>query len=206
MVALLDRQVLVLNRLWQPVHICSARRAFSLLFLGHAQVVHTDEERNFFTHDIDSWLKVSIAEANGEIVHTVSRRFRVPAIIVLRIFDRLPRKEVKFTRNNVFARDGHICQCCGQHFEIRHLNLDHVIPRDKGGKTSWENVVCSCVRCNTRKANKLPAEANMFPIRAPKPPSWRPFFTRANLENGRHFHESWRYFIEPSSEHVSVSN
>lgn len=204
---MLDRQVLVLNRLWQPVNICSARRAFSLLCLGHAHVVHTDKEENFYTHDIDSWLCESTADLNGsEVVHTVSHSYRIPAIIVLEIYDRMPKKEVKFTRQNVFARDNFTCQYCGNAFETGKLNLDHVVPRDKGGRTNWENVVCSCIRCNTRKANKLPVEAKMFPIREPGPPKWRPLFSTANKEIARFFHDSWRHFIDPCPSQVSVSN
>ena len=96
--------------------------------------------------------------------------FLVPEIIVLSMYDRLPKNEVKFTRHNVFVRDRLTCQYCGQSFEPRELNLDHVVPRDKGGNTIWENVVTSCIRCNSRKANKLPHEARMFPLnlRAPR--------------------------------------
>jgi len=203
----LDRQVLVLNRLWQPVNICSARRAFSLLCLGHAQVVHTDREENFYTHDIDSWLTESERGIGDyEVVHTVSHSYRIPAIIVLGAYDRLPRQEVKFTRQNVFARDNFTCQYCATVFEARNLNLDHVVPRDKGGRTSWENVVCSCIRCNTRKANKLPAEANMFPLKEPRAPKWRPFFSTANKEISRFFHDSWRFFIDPCPSQVTLSN
>lgn len=201
----LDRQVLVLNRLWQPVNMCSARRAFSLLFVGHAQVVHTDPDRLFETHDASSWLMESLHHEGPDVVHTISHRFRIPAIIVVPRYDRLPRQEVKFSRQNVFQRDGHTCQYCGISHEPRGLNLDHVIPRHKGGKTTWENVVCSCIRCNTRKANKLPSEANMFPLKEPRPPRWRPFASLANSEISRAFHESWRHFLEPNPAQVMMS-
>ncbi|MBL9151277.1 MAG: HNH endonuclease [Verrucomicrobiales bacterium] len=205
MADVLDRQVLVLNRLWQPVNLCTARRAFSLLFLGHAQAVHTDPDRLFETHDAHSWLRISHQHDGPDIVHTVSTRFRIPAIIVVPRFDRLPRQEVKFSRQNVFERDNFTCQYCAVRFEIRQLNLDHVIPRHKGGKTTWENVVCSCVRCNTRKANKLPSEANMHPIREPKPPRWRPLLATSNPTVSQSYHESWRHFIEPNPAQVVLS-
>ena len=173
----LDRQVLVLNRLWQPVNICTVRRAVGLLFLGHAQVVGISGESQFATHDFESWSSVDLGEQEGAdwpLVHTVSSAFPAPKIIVLAIFDRLPRQEVKFTRDNVFQRDGYQCQYCGGNFDSGELNLDHVIPRDKGGPTEWENVVCSCIRCNTKKGNKLPREAGMFPAKKPAAPRWRP--------------------------------
>ncbi len=198
-------QVLVLNRLWQPIHICDVRRAFALLFLGHAQVVRSDEESNYYTHDFDSWMEESKGYRGQDVIRTVSHCFRVPSIIVLNLFDRLPKQEVKFTRQNVFERDSYTCQYCGNHFEPRQLNIDHVIPRDKGGKTTWENVVCSCISCNSRKANYLPAEANMFPIREPKAPRWRPLFGGASGKKAGRVDESWRHFIEPSPTKVSVS-
>jgi 5-methylcytosine-specific restriction endonuclease McrA len=192
----------VLNRLWQPVHTCTARRAIALLYLGHAQVVHTDAGEDFFTHDFASWAEFSAREAGRDVVRTVRQVLRVPKIIVLAIFDRLPKKDVKFTRENVFRRDHYTCQYCGERFDVKKLNLDHVIPRDKGGATSWENVVCSCIRCNTRKGNKLPREAKMYPLREPRMPRWRPLFSSPAESGG---HESWRHFTELPETRVQVS-
>jgi 5-methylcytosine-specific restriction endonuclease McrA len=171
--ALLNSQVLVLNRLWQAVNICSARRAFTLLYQGHAQVVSSDAANNFLTHDFTSWRDFSATAPDHEVVTTISWKIRVPRVIVLLLFDRLPKKEVKFTRHNVFERDKNTCQYCGDVFDRTELNLDHVLPRDKGGLTTWENVVCSCIACNTRKGNRLPHEAHMTLIRKPKRPKWR---------------------------------
>src|SRR5256885_12967577 len=168
--SLLNSQVLVLNRLWQAVNICSARRAFSLVYAGHAQVVSSDEANNFLTHDFDSWRDFSTDAPDNELVQTISWRIRIPRVIVLLFFDRLPKKEVKFTRHNVFERDKNTCQYCGDAFDRNDLNLDHVVPRDRGGTTTWENVVCSCIPCNTRKGNRLPQEAQMTLIRKPKRP------------------------------------
>ena len=203
----LDQQVLVLNRLWQPVNTCSARRAFTLLFLDHAQVVDCDENKVFSTHDVASWIQHSALFAkNGQnqVVHSVSHVFRLPKIIVLQSFDRLPKQEIKFTRENVFQRDGYTCQYCVNTFESKDLNIDHVIPRDKGGKTTWENVVCSCIRCNTKKANKLPTEANMFPRQKPVAPRWRPFLS-ANRHARQNYDEAWRHFIDPDRAEVELT-
>ena len=198
--------MLVLNRLWQPVNTCPAKRAVSLLFLGHAQVVRTDEENNFYTHDFDSWLDYSCnGGANGpehDFLHSIKLSLRLPRIIVLSIYDRLPKKEVKFTRHNIFQRDNYTCQYCGIVFDTKALNLDHVIPRDKGGKTSWENLVTSCIACNSRKANKMPEEARMFPMREPVAPRWRPFFASVRETA---CHDSWRHFLDLSSSQVEMS-
>jgi len=189
----LDQPVLVLNRLWQAVNTCSVRRAFTLLYQGHAQVVSTDEQENFLTHDYTSWRDFSRSNPETDMVRTISLNIRIPRIIVLLLFERLPKKEVKFTRHNVFERDKNTCQYCAKTFERSDLNLDHVLPRDRGGQTTWENIVCSCIPCNTRKGNRLPHEAGMQLIRKPKRPKWRPF---VNISFQHHHHHSWRHFLD----------
>ncbi|MEM9080979.1 MAG: HNH endonuclease [Verrucomicrobiota bacterium] len=199
--SVLNTPVLVLNRLWQPIQTCSVKRAMKLLCLGHAQVVQTDGEAVYQTHDLTSWLEHSMQEVADEVIHTVRVALRVPKIIVLAAYDRLPRKEVKFTRQNVFLRDKFTCQYCRKVFQEKDLNLDHVIPRDKGGKTTWENIVTSCIRCNTRKANKLPHEANMLLSREPARPKWRPLF---GMKSECRIHQSWDQFLRPDKEKVKL--
>jgi 5-methylcytosine-specific restriction endonuclease McrA len=203
---LLNNPVLVLNRHWQPVNICSARRAVSLLCMGHAQVVWTDGNNNFSTHDIESWASFNRDAAEMEIIRSISVSFGIPEIIVLSLFDRLPKKEIKFTRQNVFERDEYTCQYCGDRFESKELNLDHVIPREKGGKNSWDNIVTSCIRCNTKKANKLPHQANMHPFREPKAPRWRPFMCLAEKTARRKAYASWRYFLDLKTACVEITD
>lgn len=194
MQSVLDTPVLVLNRLWQAVNTCSARRAFTLLYQGHAQAVSSDTGQGFLTHDFDSWRDFSRQDPHHpEMVKTISMHVRIPRIIVLMLFERLPKKEVKFTRHNVFERDGNTCQYCGVLFDRENLNLDHVLPRDRGGQTTWENIVCSCIPCNTRKGNRLPHEAKMQLIRKPKRPKWRPF---VNISISNSPHDSWKHFLD----------
>ncbi|MFM1941746.1 MAG: hypothetical protein RI897_728 [Verrucomicrobiota bacterium] len=191
--AFLEQQVLVLNRLWQAVNVCSVRRAMSLLFEGHAQVVLGHQNGTFQTYGFKEWQDVSQTSPAEPHIRTVSFRIRVPRVILLLFFDRLPRKEVKFTRHNIFERDRNTCQYCGHIFDRENLNLDHVVPRDRGGPTSWENIVCSCIRCNTHKANRTPREAGMQLIRKPKRPKWRPV---AQVSVGLEYDESWRHFLD----------
>ncbi len=106
----LESPVLVLNRYWQPVHTCSARRAVHLLCLGHAHVVQVEGEEKFNTHDLTSWVGYSSKLIGEEMIHSVKLALSVPKIIVLGVYDRLPRLEVKFTRKNVFMRDKFTCQ------------------------------------------------------------------------------------------------
>ena len=189
----LNQHVLVLNRLWQAVNICTARRALSLLFEGQAQVVFDRADGAFQTFNFKEWHSFSQTAPHPESIHTVSFKIRVPRVILLVIFDRLPKKEVKFTRHNIFERDKNTCQYCGEVFDRKDLNLDHVIPRDRGGPTTWENIVCSCIECNTHKANRTPSEAGLNLIRKPKRPKWRPF---VQISFSLNQHDSWRHFID----------
>lgn len=189
----LDQQVLVLNRLWQAVNVCSARRALSLLFQGQAQVVLGDQDGVFQTYSFNEWRDFSEQDPHPESIFTISFRIRVPKVIMLLVFDRLPKQEVKFTRHNIFERDHNTCQYCGKQLDRRDLNLDHVIPRDRGGPTTWENIVCSCIPCNTRKANRTPAEAGLRLIKKPSKPKWRPF---VQFTFSARAHQDWKHFLD----------
>ncbi len=193
MTPVLNQHVLVLNRLWQAVNVCTARRALTLLFQGHAQAVLDRSDGSFQTYSFIEWHDFSQQEPHPESVRTVSFRIRVPRVILLMVYDHLPKKEVKFTRHNIFERDKNTCQYCGKAFDRKDLNLDHVIPRDRGGPTSWENIVCSCIDCNTLKANRTPQEAGLHLIRKPKRPKWRPF---VQINFSLHQHDSWKHFID----------
>lgn len=195
MEAVLSEPVLVLNRLWQAVNVIAAKRAFSLLISGNAQVVHNESE-DFRVYDAMDWIdfsKYNPSLNQDEMVHTVRQSIRVPKIILLSVFDKVPTKELKLTRKNVFERDKQRCQYCGKRFETEDLNLDHVIPRSHGGKTTWENIVCSCIKCNSRKANRLPHEASMHLIRKPARPAWRPVISLAMRGPKQ---EEWKQFID----------
>jgi len=187
-----QQMVLVLNRLWQAINVCTAERALTLLYSGHAQVV-CENDGNFNTFSFPEWCDFSDQYAGDEVVNTISFRVRIPRVILLLFFDRLPNKEVKFTRQNVFERDKNMCQYCGHKFDRKDLNIDHVVPRHRGGLTTWTNVVCSCVDCNRRKGSRSPEEARMHLIRKPKKPRWRPFVEVRFVKTADH---SWRRFLD----------
>ena len=187
-----EQLVLVLNRLWQAINVCTAERALTLLYSGHAQVV-CENDGNFNTFSFREWCDFSDQYDGEEVVHTISFRIRIPRMILLLFFDRLPNKEVKFTRHNVFERDKNTCQYCGHKFDRKDLNIDHVVPRHRGGLTTWTNVVCSCVDCNRRKGSRSPEEARMHLIRKPKKPRWRPFVEVQFIKTADH---SWRHFLD----------
>jgi len=194
--AALQNSVLVLNRLWQAVHVCTVERALTLLCAGHAQVVVAMSDGEYRTFSFREWCDFSEDAADAaeqEIVRTISLRIRIPRIILLLFFDRFPNKEVKFTRHNIFERDRNICQYCGKKFDRKDLNIDHVTPRMRGGLTNWTNVVCSCIPCNHRKGSRTPEEAGLHLIRKPKKPRWRPF---VELQFAVATDHSWRHFLD----------
>jgi 5-methylcytosine-specific restriction endonuclease McrA len=186
--SILESSVLVLNRHYQPVNITSVRRAFSLLYQGAAQAI----DREFQIFDFESWSALAAEFGDEDVVHTVSRAIRVPRVIVLQVYDRFPRARVRFSRQNIYLRDGCTCQYCGKKLPRSDLNLDHVIPRSRGGRTTWENVVCSCIPCNVKKGGRTPFEAGMRLLKTPSRPRWSPF---ARDLNGRYPHEDWRPFL-----------
>ena len=169
-VSVLNTKVLVLNRSYLPIHITVVRRALSLLYQGIAHAV--DEQ--YRTFDFASWADL-VAEEDR--IGLVDRAIRVPRVILLQGYDRIPRRYVRFSRFNIYARDGNRCQYCGRQFPRAELNLDHVVPRSRGGTSVWENVVCSCHRCNRLKGGRTPAEAGMRLVRQPRRPQWTPFMT-----------------------------
>jgi 5-methylcytosine-specific restriction endonuclease McrA len=172
---MLNSAVLVLNRNYQPVHVTSVKRALSLLYLGVAKAIDTQ----YRLYEFADWAALS-ASAPHDSIHTIDRRIRVPRVVVLSAYEYLPKGRVRFSRLNIYARDHDTCQYCARQLPRAELNLDHVVPRSQGGKTSWENVVCSCVPCNLRKGGRTPAQAGMKLLKVPMRPRWTPFFRGAS--------------------------
>jgi len=189
------RRVLVLNRNWQAVNIVDVHRAFALLFRDDARVVEPDGGAETL-YDIEAWIGHSIANPplqDWDCIRTVSMALRVPPVLILSDYDRLPMKEVHLTRENIFARDEHICQYCGKRYPESELNIDHVIPRERGGRNTWENMVTSCIHCNGRKANRLPHEAGMRLQRKPRHPPHLPFSAAVFMDDNRE--PEWNVFL-----------
>jgi 5-methylcytosine-specific restriction endonuclease McrA len=141
-----------------------------MLYQGIAKAV----DGKYRTFDYESWAEVAI-EQHDETIGLVNRLIKIPRVIVLVAYDRVPRHQVRFTRVNIFARDANRCQYCGKPFSKNELSIDHVVPRSYGGRSVWENVVCSCYGCNKRKGGKTPREAGMKLLRPPRKPLWTPF-------------------------------
>ena len=183
---MLNSNVLVLNRSFIPIHVTTARRAFTLVYQDVARVVN----QNYETFDFESWQRL---EVNGApAVGTSSGAIRVPRVIALRGFDRIPKRHLRFSRVNVFTRDKFTCQYCGIRPHRSELNLDHVVARSLGGRTTWENVVCSCVDCNRRKGGRTPQQARLRLRRPPARPRWTPLM---NLASAGVRYDEWRPFL-----------
>jgi 5-methylcytosine-specific restriction endonuclease McrA len=159
--------VLLLNRHFAPVSVATVRRSFVLLYGGAARAVDQDGE----TYDFASWLTMPI-RGNDDGIPTVSGEVRVPRVLHLLRYDRAPRVSVRLTRRNLMIRDQYQCQYCGRRPNQRDLNVDHIIPRSRGGLDSWENLVVSCRACNLRKGRRTPPEAGMHLLSTPHHPRW----------------------------------
>ena len=184
---MLNTSVLVLNRHYQPIQVTSVRRAFVLLYVGAARVIQPD----YRTFDFESWALLGAA-CDDAVVRTVGRAIKVPRVILLQLYDRIPTTKVRFSRINIYARDNNTCQYCGRRLPRTALNLDHVLPRALGGRTTWENVVCCCVPCNLRKAARSPAEVGISLLRPPERPRWNPTF---RAPGGRVAYREWIPFL-----------
>ena len=166
---MINSSVLVLNRTFFPVNVITVKNAFCMLYRGAARAVDSQYE----TFDFDSWSQISV-EQREESVSLVDRLIKIPRVIILVAYDRIPKTQIRFTRANIFARDGNICQYCGRTFPKNELSIDHLIPRSYGGKSTWENVVCCCFGCNRKKGGHTPKQAGMKLLSTPIKPRWTP--------------------------------
>ncbi len=164
---MLSRPVLLLNQNYEPVSICTVKRAMILLFLEKAEMV----------------------EKNSGYIHTVNQTFPIPSVIRLLRRIRIPPRRILLNRKNLLIRDNYTCQYCGR--KGGELTIDHVIPKHYGGRDVWENLVVACQACNHRKANRTPEQAGMKLIRQPKKPHY--FFYLQKIVGVRDEH--WKPYL-----------
>jgi 5-methylcytosine-specific restriction endonuclease McrA len=191
----LQRPTLVLNRNWQPVHVATVARALVLLWNEAARVVDPDD---YQLYDWADWAKLRPRDAE-DFIQAVRFRLRVPEVIALSGYDRLPVAHVTFSRRNVFKRDHNTCQYCGAQPGSEELTIDHVLPRAQGGVSSWENCVLACVACNKRKADRTPEQARMKLRKKAVRPAWKPLYA----DHGGRI-ESWSKFVSEAYWNVTL--
>ncbi len=165
---ILNKRVLVLNSNYEPLGICTVKKAIVMVICGRAEMVEPYPD---------------------EYIRTVSTRYPAPSILKLHYFVNLHKREIPLTKSNILKRDGYRCQYCGK--KGKKMTIDHVIPKKRGGKDSWDNLVCACPECNTKKGNRTPEEAGMKLIKKPKKPYYV-FFTIRSLEN---IPETWHPYV-----------
>ena len=189
----MSADVLLLNRNFYAIQVTSWQRALSLVYLDRALVV--DEE--YRTYDFESWLELSqaIAASPSGFAHTPSWKIAIPEVVALRMFERVPRCEMTFTRRNIYRHYGYRCCYCGKRFPSSELNLDHILPRSRGGRTDWYNVVTSCIPCNLRKGSRLPHEAGMKLLLQPSRPRWQNN-AMLSLKSPFAIKRSWQKFVD----------
>jgi 5-methylcytosine-specific restriction endonuclease McrA len=169
--AAMHAPVLVLNASYEPINVCAARRAIVLVLKGVAMT----------------------EEVNGHQLHSARLTIRIPSVIRLLEYRRIPHQTRALSRKNILLRDRNICQYCGAVLGSSDLTLDHVVPRSRGGASTWENLVACCHVCNRRKGNQLPAEAGMKLLREP-----RAFSLHTNRHLMRlmgHSDDKWRKYL-----------
>ena len=191
----LQRPTLVLNRNWQPVNVATVARALVLLWNESARVV---DPADYQTYTWEDWSR--LRPRDGErFIQAVRFRLRVPEVVTLTAYDRLPQAAVTFSRRNIFKRDRFTCQYCGAQPGSEELTLDHVVPRALGGESCWENCVLACLACNKRKADRTPQQARMRLRTEPIRPTWRPLYAAHEVRI-----ESWSKFVSEAYWNVAL--
>ena len=184
--------VLVLNRNWQAINIRTPAEAFCQMATNVATAQEIDGENSIRPVAWDEWIRLPILEQDNA-VHTVRGPIRVPTVIVAVNFAKVPKKRPKLCAKTIRERDGNRCQYTGKLLKPDEGSLDHVLPRSRGGKDTWENLVWSSKDVNTRKGNRLPHEAGLRLLKAPRAPKELP--ATAFIRNA-HSVAEWKLFLK----------
>ncbi len=184
----LNKPVLVLNKVWMPIRVIPAIRAFKLFFAGKASAV---DGETFYAYDWGEWLKQPISDSDA-VINSVQYAVKVPEVIVLSKYDKVFRKNVKLTKRNIYIRDNYKCQYSGKRIPTSEADIDHVIPKSQGGLNSWDNMVVCTKEINRKKGNKTPEQAGLKLIKKPRKPSSDVLLIDPKLK----VPESWGKFIK----------
>ena len=183
--------VLVLNRNWQAINIRTPQDAFCQMATNVATGLDIEGEQQIRPVTWEEWIRLPI-RAQDNAVQTVRGPIRVPTVIVAVNFARVPKKRPKLCARTIRERDGNRCQYTGRLLHPDEGSLDHIVPRSRGGASSWENLVWSCKEINTRKGNRLPQEAGLKLLKLPKAPKELPV---TELLRNAHEIAEWKLFL-----------
>lgn len=185
MVAVLKRSVLVLNTSWTPVNVRNVVKSLTMVCKGAAKIV---DPVTYQLYDWEQWLELRPEEDEHKI-RCIDFAIKIPEIVVLTQYSRVPRVGLVFNRRNVYTRDNYTCQYCGKQDSTENLSIDHIIPRSRGGRSTFENCCVACVTCNRKKADKLLKDSGLKLSKTPVKPKWAPSFHNGQILS------SWEKFL-----------
>jgi len=189
----LDMPVLVLNKIWIPIRVASVKRCLKLIFSNKASLV---DPSDYSVYRWEKWLSLDTT-GDDHVIFTTRDSIKVPEVIVLLNYDKIYTKDLRLTKKNIYIRDKYKCQYTGKQLNFDETNIDHIIPRSRGGMNTWENMVVCTKEINSLKGDKTPEEAGLKLITQPIKPS----------ANGPHnlidpkfkIPESWSRFVKIKS-------
>src|SRR5438132_9893327 len=193
--------VLVLNRNWQAIHVRTPQEAFCMMATNVATGLEIELGDNARAEALrpvtwDEWITLPVRPQDNA-VHTVRGQIRVPTVIVAVNFAKLPKKRPKLCARTIRERDGNRCQYTGQMLKPEEGSLDHVVPRSRGGKDAWENLVWSSKAVNTRKGNRMTNDARLKLLTVPRAPKELPV---SALIRNAHGVAEWKLFLSDKAE------
>lgn len=193
--SILKQPVLILNKAWYPIKL---KRLDSVIKRAMCNQISFMEEKESVVYSWDEWNYTFNKQEPDDLFKYVNcGKFylRVPEIAVCTNYNKVPKTKIRLNRRNILLRDNFTCQYTGKRLNSNELNIDHVIPSSKGGKTSWDNLVACDWRINAKKGNKTLEESGLKLIRKPTLPQWSPLFEYFNFRT-KNMPESWKKFIK----------
>ncbi|HCN29163.1 MAG TPA: HNH endonuclease [Verrucomicrobiales bacterium] len=191
--------VLVLNRNWQAVGVKTPAEAFGMMAAGNATALQISGDDFMSPVRWEDWLRLPVRDDDNSI-GTVHGPVRVPTVLVLARFDKVPKRRPKFCAKAIWERDGGVCQYTGRKLKPNEGNIDHVVPVSRGGKSTWDNCVLADKKVNSKKGSKLPDEAGLKLLRRPFAPREVPV---THLIRNTYKVQDWEMFLAHPGVHDS---
>ena len=183
--------VLVLNKNWQAVGIKSPADTFAMLMTDAATGLDIRGTDHMTPLRWSDWLELPVEE-DDLFVQTVNRKIKIPKVIILSKFDKVPRKRPRFSQKNIWIRDNFTCQYTGKKLRPGEGNIDHIVPKSRGGSTDWSNCVLACKKVNAKKADATPEEVGLRLLKLPEPPKELPVY---HYISNKHNIKEWEIFL-----------